>query len=145
MRKRLTPRRTDKGRTQKPARTKGDVGYCRPPEEHQFKPGKSGNPKGRPRGSKNESTIFQEIVAMKVPMRVGGQTRKVQFLKAMWLRVADDALKGNPKAIALFVNRYRLLEGDTPEPAGVNEDDQEILTAYAQDLAARLMAKGSLT
>lgn len=25
------------------------VGYCNPPKEHQFKPGQSGNPKGRPK------------------------------------------------------------------------------------------------
>lgn len=26
-----------------------EVGYKRPPREHQFKPGQSGNPKGRPK------------------------------------------------------------------------------------------------
>ena len=30
----------------------GGVGYGKPPREHQFAPGQSGNPKGRPRGSK---------------------------------------------------------------------------------------------
>lgn len=28
-----------------------EVGYCRPPREHQWKPGQSGNPKGRPKGT----------------------------------------------------------------------------------------------
>ena len=31
-----------------------EVGYGKPPEASRFKPGRSGNPKGRPRGSKNK-------------------------------------------------------------------------------------------
>jgi hypothetical protein len=34
-----------------------DVGYRKPPKHKQFKLGQSGNPRGRPKGSKNESTI----------------------------------------------------------------------------------------
>jgi hypothetical protein len=30
-----------------------DIGYGKPPEENRFKQGKSGNPQGRPKGSKN--------------------------------------------------------------------------------------------
>ena len=33
------------------------VGYCRPPLHSRFKPGQSGNPKGRPRQSRNMRTI----------------------------------------------------------------------------------------
>lgn len=42
------------------------VGYGVPPEEHKFRPGQSGNPKGRPKGSKNESTILRELMERKL-------------------------------------------------------------------------------
>lgn len=33
-----------------------------PPEEHRFKPGQSGNPKGAPKGTKHLSTHIQEML-----------------------------------------------------------------------------------
>ena len=38
-------------------------GYCRPPEAHRFRPGRSGNPKGRPKGTRNMATIIAEVLA----------------------------------------------------------------------------------
>lgn len=35
-----------------------------PNKQTQFKPGKSGNPEGRPRGSKNRATIVRQILEM---------------------------------------------------------------------------------
>lgn len=36
-------------------------GYKDPPVEHQFKPGQSGNPAGKPKGTKHLSTWIQDI------------------------------------------------------------------------------------
>lgn len=41
------------------------VGYCRPPVEHRFKPGTSGNPRGRPRGRSLRSRL-RELLGKKI-------------------------------------------------------------------------------
>lgn len=38
-----------------------------PPKEHQFKKGESGNPNGRPKGSKNISTIIKNLLDEQAP------------------------------------------------------------------------------
>ncbi len=46
-----------------------DVGYGRPPEATQFKPGRSGNPNGRPKGAKSEDTIVRSVMHRKVALK----------------------------------------------------------------------------
>ena len=64
----------------KPRTRDGDVGYRRPPRNHQFKPGQSGNPRGRPKGARNESSILREIFERKIESRSGGRSRKITIL-----------------------------------------------------------------
>ena len=45
-------------------KTPYDVGYARPPKDSRFKPGQSGNPRGRARGAKNTSTIVRDALMM---------------------------------------------------------------------------------
>jgi hypothetical protein len=64
-----------------------DVGYGKPPRRHQFKPGQSGNPKGRKKGAKNEITILQELLQHKVALNERGKTRKIILLEAILRKV----------------------------------------------------------
>lgn len=40
----------------------GEVGKGKPPKEHQWKPGQSGNPAGKPKGAKQLSTWIQNLL-----------------------------------------------------------------------------------
>lgn len=117
------------------------VGYARPPKETQFKPGRSGNPKGRPKGAKSEDTIFREVMGTKVPMSVRGKVRKVTVLEAVWMKVADDALKGNAKAISLLLGRARSFDGTDPATRELHQDDRQVLQSYLREVEAELKAK----
>lgn len=71
-----------------------EVGYARPPESHRFKPGQSGNPKGRPKGTSDLLTHVTEELKRKVTISEGGRTRKVEKGKAVAMRVVDKGMKG---------------------------------------------------
>jgi len=120
--------------TLKRVRPNGGVGYGRPPAEHQYKPGQSGNPKGRPKGAKNESTILHQLLHRKVELRIGGRLKKVTLLEAILLRIAEDSLKGNTKSASFLLNRYgAIVSGEAPSSV-LSEDDQDILEAFARRL-----------
>jgi hypothetical protein len=119
----------------------GAVGYCRPPKATRFKTGHSGNPKGRPKGAKSEDTIFREVMSTRVPMSVRGKVRKVPVLEALWMKVADDALKGNAKSISLFLGRARSFDGTDPAHRELHQDDRQVLQSYFREVEAELIAK----
>jgi Family of unknown function (DUF5681) len=110
------------------------IGYARPPEHAKFKRGQSGNPRGRPKGSRNESTMLRELLHRKINARDGGRSRKITILEGILLRITEDALKGDTKSAAFILNRYgALVSGETPQ-ADIGHDDREILEAFARRL-----------
>ncbi|HML90851.1 DUF5681 domain-containing protein [Methyloceanibacter sp.] len=94
-----------------------DVGYRKPPKHTQFKPGKSGNPKGRPKGRKNYTTIVREALAKKVAVSEGGRVREVSYAEAVLMALAAKALKGDVRAAEslLRLMQQHLAGGDEAE------------------------------
>jgi hypothetical protein len=80
------------------------VGYGRPPKASQFVAGKSGNPLGRPKGSKGVGEIFRDLLRQKVSVTENGTTRKMPALVVMLRRLQNDAMRGDPKALKLFLS-----------------------------------------
>jgi Family of unknown function (DUF5681) len=111
-----------------------DVGYRRPPRAHRFKAGQSGNPKGRPKGAKSTDTILRNILDRKIEIRVGGILRKISIREAILTRFTEDALKGNPKTATFLLNRYDTLNSNEAPDGTINEDDQDIIDAFARRL-----------
>jgi hypothetical protein len=109
------------------------VGYGRPPRQHQFQPGQSGNRKGRPKGVKNTSTLLREILDRKVEMRSAGVRRRISVREAMLTRFAESALKGDIKSAAFLLQRYDMIDGGNEHATDVaTQDEQEIIDAYLQ-------------
>src|ERR687890_2610739 len=101
-----------------------DVSYGRPPRRTRFRPGQSGNPRGRPKGARSTGTIVTSVLNKKVSLTSASQRRQVPLKEAIVLRMAEAALKGDLKAAAaLFGLAERAAEAAEMEPALTPQDE----------------------
>jgi hypothetical protein len=114
----------------------GPVGYARPPIASRFKPGKSGNPKGRPRNSRNLKTIIQGALTAPVVLREGARKRSISKLEGIVLKQVESALKGNEKA-ALATLKMAAQVGLLDVPEGAAET--LTLSASEQEMVNELV------
>ena len=106
------------------------VGYAKPPAETRFKKGKSGNPKGRPKGSRNLSSILDEALEQKVIIRENGKPREVSKLEAMVLQLVNKAEQGDHRAMQFIFgvvgsSESQKLEADNP--LEIDKEDKKVL------------------
>lgn len=76
-----------------------NIGYGKPPVATRFQKGKSGNPRGRPKGSKNFADAVAKVMNRKVIVRAGGKLKRLDTLDAVLMRLRELALKGEGWAI----------------------------------------------
>jgi hypothetical protein len=96
--------------------TKTTVGYRRPPIEHQFKPGQSGNPSGRPKGARNFTSDLREELAELVSIKDGGGSFQVTRQRAIVKAVVNAALEGDQRAATTVFGWSSRAFGSEPEP-----------------------------
>jgi hypothetical protein len=83
------------------------VGYGCPPVHSQFKPGQSGNPSGRAKGSQNLQTLFNKVLDEEISLRDGAEVKKITKAEAVVRGLVIGAMKGDPRNIAIL---FRLAE-----------------------------------
>ncbi len=80
-----------------------EVGYGKPPKERQFKPGQSGNLKGRPKSKKSGLTDVSGLLNEPVKVKAGGKVREMRPFEAGLRKLAKRAVDGDLRAILKFV------------------------------------------
>lgn len=75
-----------------------DIGHGKPPEEHRWKKGQSGNPKGRPKAAKGLKTILGKELHAKQTIKIAGEPVTASRLQLMILTLATRAAAGDLKA-----------------------------------------------
>ena len=89
----------------------GSVGYGRPPVAKQFKPGQSGNPRGRKKGVKNVATIFNDALYRPVKIRIAGRVRTLPKIEAIVEVMLSKALAGDSPAVSRIIELAHKLGG----------------------------------
>jgi Family of unknown function (DUF5681) len=87
-----------------------EVGYGKPPKQTQFTQGKSGNPKGRPKGSTNLATSFMEIGRERITVTEGGRTRTMTNAEAVVHQLTNKAASGDPRARREYFQVHKMLQ-----------------------------------
>jgi hypothetical protein len=85
------------------------IGYCNPPVEHRFPPGKSGNPRGRPKGRLNVKTELARIVSKRFTVRDGKRQHQLTLVGANVLAHGVKGAKGDVRSAGLFLNNAHKL------------------------------------
>ena len=120
------------------------VGYKKPPRASQFKPGQSGNAKGRPKGAKNFRTAIEAELDTRIVATENGKRLKITKRVAVAKQLVNKAVSGDPKAIPVLFNECRHIEDlaltgsaesafDRPEDFAVLESIKRRILAAARE------------
>jgi len=116
-------------------------GYKNPPVEHQFKKGKSGNPKGRPRKKKQSSSdpgldliasVHREL-GKTISVQENGQHKEITKLEAFSAQLVAQSVNGKPSQQKMLLG---LLMLDTHEET--EKQTLEQLQSHDEDLLSEL-------
>lgn len=107
-----------------------EVGYGKPPRESRFQKGASGNPKGRPKGSKNLATIVLRESRQRVRVNGSRGSRTMTKLEAAVTQLGNKSAQGDLRATREFVALVQRSEESANSGNGTkafHELDQQVL------------------
>ena len=112
------------------------VGYCQPPVWTRFRPGQSGNPRGRPKGARNLTTIVAAALSERVAVNENGRRRRISKLDAAVKQLVNRAASGEMRATQLLLALVQANEARPPQQDADRLGDADAIVMA--ELARRL-------
>ena len=120
------------------------VGYKHPPRAHQFRPGQSGNPSGRPKGARNFRSELREELSEVVTVRDGDREIEVSKQRALIKSVVAAAIDGNQRAAASVLAMCMRMLADAEDDDAIEDvGDREIVEAFTKRKKRAATASGA--
>lgn len=83
-----------------------EIGYGKPPKKHRFSPGKSGNPRGRPRKRGSTELDLDELLDKEVIVQSPSGPKRLDAREVELRQQVEKALKGNLRAINYLLQQF---------------------------------------
>ena len=110
-----------------------EVGYGRPPKDHQWAKGQSGNPGGRKRAPKPHSVMIAEAFAEKAPVKINGRTLLMSKIELAFTQLANKAAGGDRHATKALLDF--LAQAQTREQAQASDAPMNAAELRTADMA----------
>jgi hypothetical protein len=114
------------------------VGYGRPPQETQFKKGKSGNPSGRPRGKHRFAETLERILSEKVMVKRNKRRQMVTKSEALCRKLVDRALAGDARSLDQLTGLLPHVDEYSPPDVEQRPPTKEELEAKEREFDAKI-------
>jgi hypothetical protein len=109
------------------------VGYKKPPMANRFKPGRSGNPSGRPKKSKNVAAEVLDELAESISLGPGNASATITRARAIAKTLVDKAIGGNLRAISLLLTcPGTSRDGDDEHADQTTAADEKIVAEFLE-------------
>ena len=121
-----------------PENAEYEVGYKKPPAHSRWKPGQSGNPRGRPKRERNFERLFDAQLDQRVQIKEQGNVRAATLREVIIKRLVTDAAQGDVSArrmILPILMKQQTIETFEPDP--------EDRAAFEQLMAEHRLESGS--
>jgi hypothetical protein len=93
-----------------------EIGFGKPPKRGQFRKGISGNPQGRPKGSRNIATVLDKALQEKIVVIDKGRRLTMTKLDASIKQLVDKAVSGDPIALRQMIALVCSTEDQLADP-----------------------------
>lgn len=118
-----------------------EVGYGKPPKATQFKPGQSGNPRGRPQKDVSLRGLIEDELDRKIVVKDGGYPVTMKKREVIARRLVDQACQGDARALRAMREVLRetnpaLAAPQTGKSVPLDQTDRDILAAYVAHITA---------
>src|SRR5271167_2079301 len=132
-----------------PAEPTGDyeIGRSKPPRHAGFQKGRSGNPKGRPKGSKNLATLLSEALDEKVSLTEDGRRRRVTKRELVIKQLVNKSASADLRAIKQLTDIVQGVERRAgasqapPSPPVFTAADDEVIAELRKRMERDIRAK----